>query len=332
MEKHNIMIKIILLLLLLLSINSFCSSNNAILELVSVNPKIENLEIVESYPYEEGQKLNTKIESQNNNNKYREDNSNNIYTQGELKYIEEIKRISMEEFDRAFEEEKNSVPAISQNISHKESLVENAPIVQPKVVKNIIEKPIIKKEEIKPSYKIVHEKSQQSPVEEIKKVTLNPASYEKIVIEIDSITNTMRVKAKVDSNFEEIKKYRVSTAKKDIEKPFGDGKITQITLNPTWYPTADTLKTFKKRGINLPSVVPPGSKFNYMGAAKINLTHEVNGKSTFRIHGTLDERTIGTNESAGCIRMKNAQVVELATLLNEFSHNRSLNDVTVVLK
>jgi L,D-transpeptidase YcfS len=142
----------------------------------------------------------------------------------------------------------------------------------------------------------------------------------------------MQVKAKIDNHFEEIKKYRVSTAKKDIEKPFGDGKITQITLNPTWYPTQDTINSFKKRGIILPSVVPPGSKFNYMGAAKINLTHEVNGKTTFRIHGTLDERTIGTNESAGCIRMKNAQVVELATLLNNFSHTKSLNDVTVVLK
>lgn len=326
------MIKIVSLLLFLFIGYSLCASEKPILDLVSLNPKTEDIKIVQAYPYTEGEKLNPEIKTSNEKNKYKEDNSNNIYTQGELKYIEEIKRISMEEFDRAFEEEKNSVPSISQTISHKESSVENAPTVHAKIVKNVIEKPIIKKEEIKPTYKIIHEKSHQFPVEEIKKVTLNPASYEKIVIEIDSITNTMRVKARVDNNFEEIKKYRVSTAKKDIEKPFGDGKITQITLNPTWYPTTDTINSFKKRGIILPSVVPPGSKFNYMGAGKINLTHEVNGKTTFRIHGTLDERTIGTNESAGCIRMKNAQVVELATLLNEFSHNRSLNDVTVVLK
>ena len=69
-----------------------------------------------------------------------------------------------------------------------------------------------------------------------------------------------------------------------------------------------------------------------MGAAKINLTHEVKGKSTFRIHGTLNEKTIGTNESAGCIRMKNNEVVQLATLVNDFSHIKSLNEVTVVLK
>ena len=156
--------------------------------------------------------------------------------------------------------------------------------------------------------------------------------YEEILIEIDSISNTMSVKAKIENNFQEIKKYKVSTAKKQIEKPLGYGKITKISINPTWYPTTDTIKTFKKRGINLPSVVPPGNKFNYMGAAKINLTHEVNGKNVYRIHGTLDERTIGTNESAGCVRMKNAQVVELATLINDFSRVKSLNDVTVVLK
>ena len=310
------MIKIIQLLLFLFIEYSFCSSEKPILELVSLTPKVENIKIVQSYPYSEGEKLNQEIKTQNN--KYKEDNSNNIYTQAELKYIEEIKRISMEEFDRAYEEEKNSTPAISQTVSDNEPSNENTLVVHPKIVKNIVEKPIIKKEEIEPTYE--------------KTVLINPASYEKILIEIDSVTNTMQVKAKIDNHFKEIKKYRVSTAKKNIEKPFGDGKITQITLNPTWYPTQDTINSFKKRGIELPSVVPPGSKFNYMGAAKINLTHEVNGKTTYRIHGTLDERTIGTNESAGCIRMKNAQVVELATLLNNFSHNRSLNDVTVVLK
>ncbi|MEZ4694547.1 MAG: hypothetical protein R2837_11305 [Aliarcobacter sp.] len=39
-------------------------------------------------------------------------------------------------------------------------------------------------------------------------------------------------------------------------------------------------------------MVPPGHKYNFMGAAKINLTHKVDGKSTYRIHGTLNEKTI----------------------------------------
>lgn len=53
-----------------------------------------------------------------------------------------------------------------------------------------------------------------------------------------------------------------------------------------------------------------------MGAAKINLSHRVDGQEVYRIHGTLNENTIGTNESAGCIRMKNKEVVELAFWIN----------------
>lgn len=69
-----------------------------------------------------------------------------------------------------------------------------------------------------------------------------------------------------------------------------------------------------------------------MGAAKINLTHEVNGKSTFRIHGTLNEKTIGTNESAGCIRMKNSEVLQLATLMNDFAKSKGMSEIKVILK
>ena len=81
----------------------------------------------------------------------------------------------------------------------------------------------------------------------------------------------------------------------------------------------------------MPSVVPGGHKLNYMGAAKLNLTHIVNGVQTFRIHGTLSEHTIGTNESAGCIRMKNEEVVQLANLLKDFSKYKSMDNITVVL-
>lgn len=79
-------------------------------------------------------------------------------------------------------------------------------------------------------------------------------------------------------------------------------------------------------------MVPSGHKYNYMGAAKINLTHVVDGKNTFRIHGTLNESTIGTNESSGCIRMKNADILQLASMLNQFSSVKSLDNVKVVLK
>ena len=155
--------------------------------------------------------------------------------------------------------------------------------------------------------------------------------FEEIIIEVSSKTNMMIVKAKENNELTTLKTYNVSTGKNNVKKPKGLGKISEITLNPTWYPTQDTLKSFRKRGIYLPSVVPGGHKLNYMGAAKLNLTHIVNGVQTFRIHGTLSEHTIGTNESAGCIRMKNEEVVQLANLLKDFSKYKSMDNITVVL-
>ena len=312
-----------------------------LLELVSTYPKLEELQLVESYPYSSGQKLDEEVESKNNQDKFKEDNSENVYTQEELKFVEEIKRISMEEFDNSIEEEKiTQTPAQIEikpkNIPTKSIIQEVTPKIEPKAQE---EKSVEKVERIEKVEKKVEkvenkfiEKVPELKKENIQKPIFSVSSYDEVLIEIDSTTNIMNLKAKVNNNYEEIKTYKVSTGKDDVKKPFGAGKVSKISLNPVWYPTADTIKSFKKRGINLPSVVPPGNKYNYMGAAKINLTHEVDGKNTFRIHGTLNEKTIGTNESAGCIRMKNGDVVQLATLLNQFANLKSLNDVKVILK
>jgi L,D-transpeptidase YcfS len=315
-----------------------------LLELVSTYPKLEELQLVESYPYSSGQKLDEEVESKNNQDKFKEDNSENVYTQEELKFVEEIKRISMEEFDNSIEEEKiTQTPAQIEikpkNIPIKPIIQEVTPKIEPKAQE---EKSVEKVERIdridridrkaeKVENKFI-EKAPELKKENIQKPIFSVSSYDEVLIEIDSTTNIMNLKAKVNNNYEEIKTYKVSTGKDEVKKPFGAGKVSKISLNPVWYPTADTIKSFKKRGINLPSVVPPGNKYNYMGAAKINLTHEVDGKNTFRIHGTLNEKTIGTNESAGCIRMKNGDVVQLATLLNQFANLKSLNDVKVILK
>ena len=162
--------------------------------------------------------------------------------------------------------------------------------------------------------------------------TRNITLYEQLIIEVDSSKNVMFLKAKLDNKIRTIQTYIVSTGKKDIKKPTGEGSVTSITLNPFWYPTQETIELFKKRGIDLPTVVPPGNKYNYMGLAKISLSHIVDGKNTFRIHGTINESTIGTNESSGCIRMKNSEVIQLAKLLKEFSDSRNIENIKVFLK
>lgn len=293
-----------------------------LIDLVSTTPKAEELTLVQSYPFDEGQKLNGEPVK-----KWKKPV---VYTKEELEYIEELKKISMEEFDKADEEKQQKT--IPEKIDKPKEIVQvvEQPVKVEKLVDNI--------EKVQREYKYEKvEKIQKIEQPKIKKENeikplSNVSDYEEILIEVDSVNNFMSVKAKVDNQIKDIKTYKVSTGKDDVKKPFGSGKISKISLNPVWYPTADTIKSFKKRGINLPSVVPPGNKYNYMGAAKINLTHEVDGKNTFRIHGTLNEKTIGTNESAGCIRMKNGDVVQLATLLNQFSDLKSLNDVKVILK
>ena len=156
--------------------------------------------------------------------------------------------------------------------------------------------------------------------------------FENLIIYIDSSKNIMELKGKdVEGKIHYLKKYSVSTAKSTILKPLGEGSITSISLNPEWHPTMKTIKAFKQKGINLPTVVPFGNKFNYMGAAKINLTHRVNGQEIYRIHGTINENTIGTYESSGCIRMKNIDVFELAILLTQYSNLKKLSSVRVIL-
>jgi L,D-transpeptidase YcfS len=159
----------------------------------------------------------------------------------------------------------------------------------------------------------------------------NLNNYDELIIRVDSKTNIMELFAKDGKNEEKIKSYIVSTGKNSIKKPLGVGRISQISLNPVWYPTQDTKKSFAKKGIILPNVVPPNHKYNYMGMAKLNLTHSVDGNTTYRIHGTLNEKTLGSNESAGCIRMRNNDVVELAILLEEFANIKTLNKIKVVL-
>jgi lipoprotein-anchoring transpeptidase ErfK/SrfK len=83
---------------------------------------------------------------------------------------------------------------------------------------------------------------------------------------------------------------------------------------PDWYPTAELLDRH-------PDIVPhlrplqsgmgmPGGPENPLGARALYLWQ---GKkdTLYRIHGTNEPWTIGTNVSSGCIRMQNEDAIEL---------------------
>lgn len=81
----------------------------------------------------------------------------------------------------------------------------------------------------------------------------------------------------------------------------GEKTITRKAEWPSWTPPADMLK----RRPDLPAHMEGGIA-NPLGARAMYL-----GSSLYRIHGTNEPDTIGTNVSSGCIRLTNDDVADL---------------------
>jgi lipoprotein-anchoring transpeptidase ErfK/SrfK len=81
----------------------------------------------------------------------------------------------------------------------------------------------------------------------------------------------------------------------------GTAYINSKQLRPAWSPPAEV----KRDKPSLPNVIPGGSPGNPMGAAALTLSGE------YAIHGTNNPGSIGGFVSYGCIRMYNADVLDL---------------------
>lgn len=88
-----------------------------------------------------------------------------------------------------------------------------------------------------------------------------------------------------------LKTYRVAVGAPRSPSPAGKFRVVTRVVNPTWYPPG--------------KVVPPGPG-NPLGPRWIGLDRKGYG-----IHGTNSPNSIGGAKSRGCIRMRNADVVEL---------------------
>ena len=104
---------------------------------------------------------------------------------------------------------------------------------------------------------------------------------------VDKATNTLLLK----KDGEPLKTYIVSTGK-DNSTPVGSFKIEEKMVRPVWY--------------KVDAVVAPDSDQYELGERWMGLSAQGYG-----IHGTADESTIGSQVTQGCVRMKNAEVVEL---------------------
>jgi len=85
----------------------------------------------------------------------------------------------------------------------------------------------------------------------------------------------------------------------------GTATIGRKAKWPAWYPTDD----MRNQSPDLPRRIEPGAH-NPLGARALYLYR--NGRDTlYRIHGTSEPWTIGTEASSGCIRMINEDIIEL---------------------
>jgi lipoprotein-anchoring transpeptidase ErfK/SrfK len=81
----------------------------------------------------------------------------------------------------------------------------------------------------------------------------------------------------------------------------GAERISRMAEWPDWHPPAEMIE----RQPYLPRFMA-GGETNPLGARALYL-----GKTLYRIHGTNQPSTIGTNVSSGCIRLVNDDVADL---------------------
>lgn len=113
----------------------------------------------------------------------------------------------------------------------------------------------------------------------------------KFSIVVDKSQNLLFLK----ENGEIIKTYKVATGANN-STPIGTFKIVEKLVDPVWYSAG--------------AVIPAGSPKNILGTRWLGIS-----KAGYGIHGTTDPGSLGTQVTAGCVRMLNADVEELYTIV-----------------
>lgn len=111
-------------------------------------------------------------------------------------------------------------------------------------------------------------------------------------IVVDKSQNTLLLK----TNDTVFKSYTVATGANN-STPVGTFRISEKIPHPPWY---------KPGG----GIIPAGSPENILGTRWLGLT-----KQGYGIHGTTDPKSLGTQATAGCVRMSNQDVEELYSIV-----------------
>jgi lipoprotein-anchoring transpeptidase ErfK/SrfK len=110
----------------------------------------------------------------------------------------------------------------------------------------------------------------------------------------------------VYSGSERLRTYTVAVGLPGFETPVGRFHITRAEWNPWWHPPVGSAWARDQK------VTPPGPA-NPMGRVKLNFA------PLYFIHGTPHGESLGAPASRGCVRMSNADAVDLATLLHRYA-------------
>ena len=102
----------------------------------------------------------------------------------------------------------------------------------------------------------------------------------------------------------EARRYKISVGR-DGFRWSGTVKVGAKKEWPFWTPPAE----MRQRDPSLPESVPPGP-FNPLGARAIYL-YRGSADTLFRIHGTNDADAIGGNQTSGCFRLTNKDVIDI---------------------
>jgi hypothetical protein len=105
---------------------------------------------------------------------------------------------------------------------------------------------------------------------------------------------------------ERIRTYPVSVGLPGYETPKGEYNIREVIWNPWWHPPNSNWARGR-------TAEPPGSPTNPMGRIKLHFA------PLLYIHGTPESEALGFPASRGCVRMSNADVIELTRLIHERS-------------
>ncbi|GHA20939.1 hypothetical protein GCM10007989_15130 [Devosia pacifica] len=104
-------------------------------------------------------------------------------------------------------------------------------------------------------------------------------------------------------------RYGVGVGREEALQFRGTATIGRKAVWPRWTPTQNMIRREPERYRPYADGLPGGIT-NPLGARALYLYR--NGRDTlFRIHGTTEPYTIGTNVSSGCIRLMNQDIIDL---------------------